>query len=326
MRKNLITFIFLQFIGIYFSNAQSKLDCNTLKSKIESAFKESKSIRFKIDADSLKFALNYEKDSVGNSHLIFNKSSEDIRYAFIRIKSKLYSSTKLGEWSDTIPNKFPYYYWNNIYSSAIKVFQNDLNTCESTREVNITGTRYICHLFLIEKDSFKVWINKETGKIERLYGENKKIGADMYWYFYLPFEIVAPNEENKKVYGFGYRNFPPSYSFSEKHDGTEPVYESVDKLPEFQNGFNALYQFLGNNTKYSDSARRNGIEGTVYCGFVIEKDGSVSNIHIIKGIGSDCDEETQRVIKKSNGKWTAGEHNGQKVRVAYTLPVKFKLE
>ncbi len=78
------------------------------------------------------------------------------------------------------------------------------------------------------------------------------------------------------------------------------------------------------NIRYPEMARQNGIEGTVYLKFVVEKDGSISNPQVIRNIGGGCGAEALRVVGKMP-KWTPGKQRGRVVRVLFTLPVKFSL-
>jgi TonB family protein len=103
------------------------------------------------------------------------------------------------------------------------------------------------------------------------------------------------------------------------------VYTIVEQQPEFLGGAKAMFAWLGQNIKYPTKARENGVEGTVYIGFVVQKDGSLSNVSIKRGISSDCNEEAVRVIS-AMPKWKPGMQDGKAVAVAYTLPIKFKLE
>ncbi len=99
----------------------------------------------------------------------------------------------------------------------------------------------------------------------------------------------------------------------------------VDEAPSYPGGENARVKFIEKNLKYPQDAILKNIEGTVHIRFIVEKDGSISNISIVKGIGSGCDEETIRVVKLMP-KWKPGTNKGEKVRVYLTMPVKFRLE
>ena len=99
----------------------------------------------------------------------------------------------------------------------------------------------------------------------------------------------------------------------------------VEQKPEFENGEKAMYAFLNKNIIYPAIAKENGITGTVFVGFVVSKDGTIRNVEIKRGIGGGCNEEAMRVIKLMP-KWKPGKQNGKAVNVAFTLPVKFRLD
>lgn len=99
---------------------------------------------------------------------------------------------------------------------------------------------------------------------------------------------------------------------------------SVEVAPEFPGGQKAFGKFLGTNIHYPQAARENNIEGKVYIGFVVEKSGELSDLKIIKGIGSGCDEEALRVLKGSPI-WKPGMKEGKPVRTSYTFPVTFQI-
>jgi TonB family protein len=103
------------------------------------------------------------------------------------------------------------------------------------------------------------------------------------------------------------------------------IYTIVEQQPEFPQGQKAMFEWLGQNIKYPAKARENGVEGTVYIGFVVQKDGFLSDVTVKRGISSDCNEEAVRVIS-AMPKWKPGMQEGKAVAVAYTLPIKFKLE
>jgi protein TonB len=96
-------------------------------------------------------------------------------------------------------------------------------------------------------------------------------------------------------------------------------------MPCFDGGEEKMYEWLGGNLKYPQIARETGITGTVIVSFIVEKDGSVSNATILKGIGGGCDEEAIRAVL-AMPKWKPGKQNGNSVRVWFKLPIKFVRE
>ena len=105
----------------------------------------------------------------------------------------------------------------------------------------------------------------------------------------------------------------------------DTVYQIAEEMPEFPGGVEALMDFVGKNVKYPEEAKEKEISGRVFVSFVIEKDGSVSNVKVLRGIGGGCDEEAVRVIK-GMPKWKPGMQKGKPVRVSYMMPINFKLD
>lgn len=104
----------------------------------------------------------------------------------------------------------------------------------------------------------------------------------------------------------------------------DSVFSNVEVLPTFPGGIKAFGNFLSENLKYPAEARKKNVQGRVFCQFVVEKDGSLTNIRIVRGIGEGCDEEAVRVLAISP-KWKPGMQNGKEVRVSYTIPIFFHI-
>jgi periplasmic protein TonB len=104
-----------------------------------------------------------------------------------------------------------------------------------------------------------------------------------------------------------------------------PILTIVELMPSYDGGETAMYEWLGNNIKYPQVAKENSITGTVIVTFVVEKDGSISDVRVLKDIGGGCGEEALRVVKMMP-KWKAGKQNGVPVRVQFNLPIRFTLE
>ncbi|NVO18518.1 MAG: energy transducer TonB [Bacteroidetes bacterium] len=108
----------------------------------------------------------------------------------------------------------------------------------------------------------------------------------------------------------------------------EEVYEKpftvVEEMPAFPGGETKMLQFLRENIRYPEQARENSISGTVYVSFVVGKNGNISDIKILRGIGGGCDEEAYRVVK-SMPAWIPGKQNGKAVPTQFNMPIIFKL-
>lgn len=106
---------------------------------------------------------------------------------------------------------------------------------------------------------------------------------------------------------------------------SEEVFTTVEENPSFPDGIKNMYQYIGRNLRYPEPARKANVQGKVFVKFIVRKDGSVSDLQVLKGIGFGCDEETVRVLG-SMPKWNAGKQNGIPVNVYFTMPVNFILE
>ncbi len=115
---------------------------------------------------------------------------------------------------------------------------------------------------------------------------------------------------------------PPAASSSMN----ETVYDSVDVMPEYPGGKEALIKYISNKIKYPEEAKKNKIEGTVLVSFVVEKDGSVDKAKVLQGVDSLLDSEALRVINALPKFERAGIKDGENVAVSYMLPIKFKLD
>ena len=103
------------------------------------------------------------------------------------------------------------------------------------------------------------------------------------------------------------------------------VFDVVAEMPSFPGGQGALMAFLSSNIKYPVVAQENGVHGRVIVGFVVEKDGSISDVKVMRSVDPSLDREAQRVVK-AMPKWKPGKQSGSAVRVKYTVPVVFRLQ
>jgi len=114
---------------------------------------------------------------------------------------------------------------------------------------------------------------------------------------------------------------------SEEEESAEEaqIFMVVESMPEYPGGESALYSYLAENIKYPQMAKESGIQGRVFVTFVVERDGRVTDVRVLRGIGGGCDEEAIRVVE-GMPKWAPGKQRGKSVRVQYNLPVKFTLQ
>lgn len=103
------------------------------------------------------------------------------------------------------------------------------------------------------------------------------------------------------------------------------VFDVVEQMPSFPGGPSALMQYLSSNIKYPVVAQENGVQGRVVVSFVVERDGSITDVQVARSVDPSLDREAQRVVRNMP-KWIPGKQNGQAVRVKYNVPVAFRLQ
>jgi TonB family protein len=120
--------------------------------------------------------------------------------------------------------------------------------------------------------------------------------------------------------------FLTSFCFAQK-DSTE-IYTVVEKMPEPYEGMKGFSEFIGKNLIYPKSAIKANKTGKCYLKFIVEADGSMSNIEVLKGVEgcAECDQEALRVLRSYDKKWKPGTQNDKLVRVYYNLPLRFELK
>ena len=108
-------------------------------------------------------------------------------------------------------------------------------------------------------------------------------------------------------------------------EDTDVVFMVVESMPSFPGGDAALFKYLSDNIKYPVIAQESGIQGRVICQFVVNRDGSIVDIEVVRSVDRSLDAEAIRVIS-GMPKWSPGKQRGKTVRVKYTLPVNFRLQ
>lgn len=110
-----------------------------------------------------------------------------------------------------------------------------------------------------------------------------------------------------------------------KHEEENKVFDVVEQMPSFPGGNSALMEYLSKNVKYPVVAQENGVQGRVVVSFVVERDGSITDVKVVKSVDPSLDREASRVVS-SMPKWIPGKQNGSAVRVKYNVPVSFRLQ
>ena len=132
-----------------------------------------------------------------------------------------------------------------------------------------------------------------------------------------PVEFLPPDEPLEVLPDFD--TGPPPVE-----EPVDDFFDIVEENASFPGGKKAYAKYLKKNLRYPRQARRMGIEGKVYVQFIINRDGSLVDVHVVKGIGAGCDEEALRVIKNSP-KWNPGKQRGRAVRQRMVIPIVFRL-
>ena len=104
----------------------------------------------------------------------------------------------------------------------------------------------------------------------------------------------------------------------------QKVFDTVEQMPEYPGGMQAMIEFLQTNMKYPEDAEKQKVEGRVMVQFVVETDGSISDVHVAKQVFPSLDAEAIRVVQ-AMPRWTPGKDKGKVVRVKYNLPIVFRM-
>ncbi len=117
---------------------------------------------------------------------------------------------------------------------------------------------------------------------------------------------------------------PISLAIANNPENDDKILEEVEQMPEYEGGFEGLIDFMRDNIKYPESARKARIEGKTLVSFVIDKEGAVTDVKVTKGFDADCDAEALRVVRAMPN-WSPGKDKGEIVKVRFTLPISFQL-
>jgi periplasmic protein TonB len=110
-----------------------------------------------------------------------------------------------------------------------------------------------------------------------------------------------------------------------QQEAPKEIFTVVEEQPGYPGGDEARIKYLQDNIKYPDEAKELGVQGKVFVTFVVEVDGSITDVRVLRGIGAGCDEEAIRVVRNMP-KWVPGKQRGVPVRVQFNLPIKFTLQ
>ena len=151
------------------------------------------------------------------------------------------------------------------------------------------------------------------------------VGKVVYEEDYKKGKFFSGNSTDKegKITTYLKREDEPEFNLKSPQT-THLVYSSVEQEPEFKGGIQAFYNFLAQNIVYPANAKKRNITGKVFVQFIVERDGSLSEVHAVRDSNDELSPEAVRVVKLSPN-WTPGTQNGRLVRVQYTVPINFNL-
>jgi len=293
---------------------------------------------------------------VEDSSEVLNENSamddEEVRNSLIKFIEVFYTDQKKGYFDP--PSYFPsitrtYYNYHNLTYQRIKdihwkrmadMKNFDLNWIVSTLDYDRSGNELIASYWTtvsyfqpsrnqeVSADiQYEMTINEE-GKISSLRELEIKNLVQLPRSSHIDTTSTLGTEPGPPVNSTEREIQSPTIAESgnegSRYEGKLYDLGNVELAPEYQGGQKALGKFLASRLRYPVRARENKIQGKVYIGFVVEKNGSLSDFKVIRGIGGGCDEEAIRVLKLSP-LWRPGYFNGKPVRTSYTLPITFQL-
>jgi periplasmic protein TonB len=138
-------------------------------------------------------------------------------------------------------------------------------------------------------------------------------------------EVKQNDVGSENIEGTGEVIFEEPVEEVVQEEDEDKIFMVVEQQAEFEGGLQALGKFIQKNLRYPASARRMGTEGQVFVSFVIDREGKISDIQVVKGISADCDKEAMRVVSLMPN-WKPGKQNGRPVKSRFVLPIRFRLE
>lgn len=277
-------------------------------------------------------------------------SDEEVKSSLIKFIEVFYNDQKKGYFDP--PSYFPpitqtYYNFHNLTYQRIKEIHwkrladmkdLDLSWDVSSLEFERNGNEIVVN-YLTRLNYFQPSKNQDVSadvRFEMIINEEGKISSLRETEILNLVESPRSYQADTSSLVDGNNIYENKTSAKDVQSGTESqkvevvddvkLYDSgnVESVPEYRGGPKALAMFIASRLRYPAKARENRIHGKVYISFVIEKNGSLSEFKVIKGIGSGCDEEAIRVLKLSPN-WKPGAVKGSPVRTSYILPVSFQL-
>jgi periplasmic protein TonB len=318
--KALYLFLFINLLSAL-TSAQTPIECSEIKNLINNALKESKASRISIHYVKRKFDIFYERDTLSNFHFAYKFYAEHfLGYSLIKKNGYSYFTRDGKMWKNEFPNSLNYTGWIDSCQQSLGIFAKSLKSCNTLPIKTVTGMKYDIYEANTDKGSYDLWVNHDTKKLYKIEGMTMEDSVKLALYYNLPIQVNDPTELNEKqlsVFGFS----PPLYLDNENLDGTEPVYLATDKRVEYKDGFGALYENLSKTIKMPKNDLRKGGSVNTLVSFVIEKDGSISNIKIRSKVSKALEREILSFFNLTNKDWRPAIYNKLKVRSYLTLPL-----
>lgn len=281
--------------------------------------------------DSASYYTEWTKLENGNLRTAYYVSNGQLKFKEIFIKNAREGQCIYYHKNGSV--QYEASYFNNHPVGLVKFFYPDgklqkEQLYDSAKKINRINEKQLSYKLINFYDSTGNWLTKNGFGIAYEYefgksGFKKSKGKiyeglrDSIWVAYFPDGRLYYSELwNKGILAEG-----KSFGL----DGKTYTYRVIEEMAEPANGIAPFYNYVGRSMRYPKEARLSGIEGRVFAEFIVEKDGSISGIKVIRGIGGGCDEEAVRVIGASP-KWKAGLQRGQPVRTKFGLPIIFKLD
>lgn len=285
-----------------------------------------------------------------------NMGDAEVRTSLIKFIEAFYTDQRKGYFdppSYFSPITQTYYNYHNLTYKRLKQLHykrySDMQNLKfqwivSSLDYDRSGEALIA-TYWASVDYIKASTNKEESadvKYEMIINEEGKIQSlreieikNLVSYDFESFQDTTPGEETGYSGPTGIveannsipiNNVPADISNPDaKYEGKLYDLGSVEIAPEYYGGLKALANYLGSAIRYPESARESKTEGKVFIGFVIERNGTLTDLNVIKGIGYGCDEEALRVLRLSPP-WKPGMSEGKAVRTSYVLPITYQLK
>lgn len=222
------------------------------------------------------------------------------------------------------------------YNKANEVVQPDADfsfyeTIEKMADGLLMVRQYTPKDSLLFEGAFSQYLKKGQPDVQEGLHKNYRRSGGALWYsqnfaegkLHGELRSYYPNGKLKRIEKYEHGQFISGVCYNE--DGSEREFTHFERQPSYPGGEQALFQHISKNIVYPKKALENNIQGSVILSFVVNRDGSVSNIEILKDLGAGCGAEAVRVAQLMEP-WVPGYFDDQPVKVRYSLPLKFKLD